>query len=66
MSVVEPGGQDAPEIPNGLYRATITAIEDQHVDTDQFGNFEKIVLHLEFSDDELNYQLDPRVSGNAG
>ena len=68
MSIVEPGGSDAPEIPDGLYVATITKVEDVTLDQpDNFGNQEKVQIHLSFLDSNSEAQtLEPRVNRKWG
>lgn len=68
MSVVQPGGADVPEIPDGLYRAKITSIKDITLETpDNFGNLEKVEIHLAFKDSDGEEQkLEPRVNRKWG
>ena len=68
MSVVEPGGSDAPEIPDGLYVATITDVVDVTLEQpDNYGNQEKVEIHLAFLDANSESQtLEPRVNRKWG
>ena len=68
MSVVEPGGGDVPEIPDGLYKARVTAVKDITLEQpDTFGNQEKVEIHLAFKDsDDIDQTLEPRVNRKWG
>lgn len=61
--VVQPSSGDAPEVPDGLYTATIKAVKPVKLETpDQFGKSEKIEISLEFVADGEIVTLDPRVN----
>ena len=63
MSVVEPSSGDVPEIPNGLYLATIASVKDIELDTpDKFGKTAKVEISVEFDVDGEIQTLDPRVN----
>lgn len=69
MSVIQPGGSgDAPEIPDGLYTATIKGVKDITLDQpDTFGNQEKVEIQVAFRDVDGNDQtLEPRVNRKWG
>lgn len=69
MSVIQPGGSgDAPEIPDGLYTATIKAVKDITLDQpDTFGNQEKVEIQVAFTDIDGEAQtLEPRVNRKWG
>lgn len=57
-----------PEIPDGLYLATVKAVKDITLEQpDNFGNTEKVEISIEFTDtDGLNQILDPRVNRKWG
>lgn len=61
--VVEPSSGDMPEVPDGLYKATITAVKPIKLDQpDQFGKTEKLEIAVEFDVDGETMTLDPRVN----
>ena len=61
--VVEPSSGEVPEVPDGLYTATITAVTPIVLDQpDQFGKTEKLEVSLEFDVDGEAVTLDPRVN----
>lgn len=66
--VVSPSsGVDAPEVPDALYRATITAIKPITLDQpDAFGKSEKIELDVTFEVDGEEVRLNPRVNPSWG
>ena len=66
MPVVEPSTGKAPQIDSGLYIVTCKAVKEVTVDNDQFGNFDKLELTLEFEDllapDGEPQTLEPRIN----
>lgn len=69
MSIVQPGGSgDIPEIPDGLYTATIKHAKDVTLEqADSFGNTEKVEIQVAFTDsDGVSQTLEPRVNRKWG
>lgn len=68
MSIVQPGGSDAPEIPDGLYKAKVKAVQDVTLEKpDNFGNTEKVKITVAFVDtDGVSQTLDPQVNRKWG
>lgn len=68
MSIVQPGGSDAPEIPDGLYRAKVKNVQDVSLEKpDNFGNTEKVKITVAFKDsDGVDQTLDPQINRKWG
>ena len=49
-------------MPDGLYLVTCVGVEERVVEGDQFGNNEKVELHISFDVDGEEAQLDPRCN----
>ena len=63
MPTVHPSSGDIPEVPDGLYIATIVAIKEVTLDVpDKFGKSEKFEISIEFDVDGEVVTLDPRVN----
>ena len=63
MAIVNPSSGEVPEVPDGLYMATIVKVTPISLDTpDQFGKTEKLEISLEFDVDDEVVTLDPRVN----
>src|SRR3990167_2934015 len=64
MPIVQPGSSDAPEIEDGLYRATIKTVKERTLDKpDKFGNTDKFEIEIEFEDNQGETQnLNPLVN----
>ena len=66
MPIVEPSTGKAPQIDNGLYIVICKEIKEVTVDNDQFGNFDKLEVTLEFEDllapDGGPQTLEPRIN----
>lgn len=61
--IVGPSGGSAPVIPNGLYSALITNVEEiQLPEPDAYGNTRKVEISLEVEVDDELVNLDPRVN----
>ena len=64
MGIINPSSSgDAPVVPDGLYVVTCVGAEEHTVEGDQFGNNEKVELHIQFETvDGDEVQLDPRCN----